>query len=264
MTLEDFHVHSTFSDGKNTPEEIVEAALAMGMTRLGISDHSYTSFDLEPCVPKEKLAERRRVLAELKEKYRGRIELFCGIEQELYSDLHAEGYDYVIGSAHYLLLDGGYYSVDDTPERLRETAERFFDGDMYALAEECFRTVSQVVERTNCDIIGHFDLISKFNEKQPMFDPAHPRYVAAWQAAANALLRSGRPFEINTGAMSRGWRTSPYPAQDILVYLRDRGAKFLLSSDSHSAETLCFDFAAQAKNAKALGLELIRFSPRGC
>ncbi|MBR1659994.1 MAG: PHP domain-containing protein, partial [Oscillospiraceae bacterium] len=59
MISEDFHVHSSFSDGKNSPEEIVEAALARGMTRLGISDHSYTSFDLPPCVPKERLAERR-------------------------------------------------------------------------------------------------------------------------------------------------------------------------------------------------------------
>lgn len=259
MVLEDFHVHTAFSDGKSTPEEVVQAALRKGMTRLGFSDHSYTSFDLCCCVPMGQLLERRRAMEALKEKYQDRIALFCGIEQELYSDLPAEGYDYVIGSAHYLLLDGEYHSVDHSPEALLETAERFFGGDFYALAEEYFRTEAQVVERTGCDIIGHFDLISKFNEKQPLFDPAHPRYVAAWRAAADALLESGSVFEINTGAMSRGWRSAPYPAADILAYLRDRGARFVLSSDSHSAANLCFGFAEQRENAKRAGLELIRF-----
>lgn len=256
MIPEDFHVHSNFSDGKSTPEEIVQAALAQGMTRLGISDHSYTSFDLCCCVPKERLAERRQVMEEMKEKYRDRIALYCGIEQDLFSDAPAEGYDYVIGSAHYLLLDGGYYSVDDTPEALTETVKRQFGGDPYALIEEYYRTEALVAERTDCDLIGHFDLISKFNEKRPWFDPAHPRYVAAWQAAADALLPTLKPFELNTGAISRGWRRSAYPAPDILAYLRDRGARFILSSDSHSAETLCFDFDRQERAAAAQGLEL--------
>lgn len=242
MITFDLHTHSTFSDGANSPEEMVEAALARGMTCLGISDHSYTSFDLPPCVPKERLEERRRVIAELKEKYRGRIELYCGIEQEFYSDFPAEGYDYVIGSVHYLLLDGGYYHVDNTPEMLREAAERFFGGDMYALCEEYFRTAARVVDRTDCDIIGHFDLISKFNEKEHFFDESDPRYVAAWTAALDQLLPYGRPFEINTGAMSRGWRTSPYPNADMIAYIRARGGKLLLSSDSHSAKTLCYGF----------------------
>jgi len=37
----DLHVHSTFSDGVDTPEDIVKTALEHGMTRIGISDHSY-------------------------------------------------------------------------------------------------------------------------------------------------------------------------------------------------------------------------------
>ena len=259
MILEDFHVHSSFSDGVNPPEEIIEAAIAKGMTRLGISDHSYTSFDLEPCVPKERLEERRAALAALKDKYRGRIELFCGIEQDLDSDVPAEGYDYVIGSAHYLLLDGEYRHVDNTPEMLTQTAERFFGGDIYAVAEAYFHAEARVAERTNCDIIGHFDLISKFNERCHLFDPSHPRYLAAWQAAAEALLPYGKPFEINTGAMSRGWRSDPYPAADILRYLADRGARVLLSSDSHSSDTLCYGFEEQERRAAELGITIGRF-----
>ena len=35
----DLHIHSTFSDGKDTPEEIVEAAKAAGLHYIAITDH---------------------------------------------------------------------------------------------------------------------------------------------------------------------------------------------------------------------------------
>ena len=257
MITEDFHTHSDFSDGQDSPEAMAEAALARGMTRLGISDHSYTSFDTSYCVPREALEARREAMAALKERYRGRLAIYCGIEQDLYSDLPAEGYDYVIGSVHYLRLDGRYYPVDETPEMLASLAEECFGGDIYALAEGYFRAVAEVAEGTRCDLIGHFDLVRKFNERHPLFDPRNPRYVAAWQGAADRLLRTGLPFEINTGAMSRGWTTSPYPSEDILRYLADGGARFVLSSDSHSAGNLCYDFENQARRAAGLGLRLV-------
>ena len=95
---------------------------------------------------------------------------------------------------------------------------------------------------TRCDIIGHFDLITKFIEQDPQFDVHHPRYVKAWQGAADTLLKTGRPFEINTGAISRGYRTSPYPAGEIRDYIRAHGGKLILSSDSHQKETIAFRF----------------------
>ena len=71
----------------------------------------------------------------------------------------------------------------------------------------------------------------------------HPRYVKAWQNAADILLKTGKPFEINTGAMSRGYRTSPYPHKEIRDYIRAHGGKLILSSDSHSKETIAYKFA---------------------
>ncbi len=242
MIAFDLHTHTNFSDGENTPEEMIEAALKRGLTCLGISDHSYTSFDPEPCVPKERLEERREVMAALKEKYRDRIRLCCGIEQDIDSDFPAEGCDYVIGSVHYLLLGGEYCHVDYLPKHQRETVERYFSGDWYAYTAAYFEKVSEVVERTNCDIIGHFDLVSKFNEKEHLFDEKHPRYVAAWRAALDRLLPYGKPFEINTGAISRRWRTTAYPNAEMIDYIRSHGGKLLLSSDAHSAESLCFAF----------------------
>ena len=240
--MKDFHVHTTFSDGRSTPEEVVQAAIALGMTDLGFSDHSYTAFDTRYCLSKDRIPRYRAEIAALKEKYESQIRILCGIEQDFWSDEPATEYDYVIGSVHYIRLGDTYIPVDEGNQILKDAARDCFDGDIYTLIEEYFNTVARVVQKTGANIIGHFDLISKFNETGELFDDTHPRYIAAWQAAADRLLETGVPFEINTGAISRGYRTTPYPAAPIREYLRTRGAKFLLSSDSHRATTLCFGF----------------------
>ena len=240
MITEDLHVHTTFCDGANTPREMVEAALRKGLKRIGFSGHSHTAIDESYCMAFG-AEEYRREIARLKEEYRGKIDVLCGVEQDYYSDDTTDGYDFVIGSVHYIKAGETYIPVDDTAEKLSEGAE-LFNGDVYALVEAYYATVADVVNKTNCDIIGHFDLITKFSERTPLFNTSHPRYVAAWQSAADALLRTGKVFEINTGAISRGYRTSPYPSAEICRYLASRGAVFRLSGDSHRADTLCFDF----------------------
>ena len=113
---------------------------------------------------------------------------------------------------------------------------------MYALCEAYYQTLAGVVEATDADIIGHFDIITKFNEGGALFEEANERYVRAWQLCADTLLESGALFEINTGAIARGYRTAAYPAPAIMAYLKERGARFILSGDAHSTEGIGFRF----------------------
>ena len=235
--MTDLHVHTSFSDGKNSPEEMVLAAISKGMKRLGISDHSYTFFDEDYCFPKARIGEYRTCIAALKEKYAGQIEILCGIEQDVFSAESTEGYDYVIGSAHYIHVNGEYISIDHREDILLDAADRHFGGDLIALSEEYWRTVGETLVRTGADIVGHLDLITKFNEGGKLFDESDPRYRAAAFAAVDKLLAAGKPFEINTGAISRGYRTEPYPAAFLREYIEKNGGSLIYSSDSHSAET---------------------------
>ena len=235
----DLHTHTTWSDGKNTAEEMVREAVRRGLETIGISDHSSG----DPCGMKlEESAAYRAEIAGLKEKYAGKIRVLCGLERDFLTDDFGE-YDYTIGSVHWLPMpDGHRVSVDWTAEKLREGIDRYFGGDPYALAETYYDTVARVAEVTKCNIIGHFDLVTKFNEQDPLYDLTHPRYIAAWRRAADALLKTGKPFEINTGAMSRGYRTSPYPDSAICRYILEKGGKLIFSSDSHAKETIGYGF----------------------
>ena len=223
MIRRDYHMHTIWCDGSNTAEEMVEAAVRQGLEEIGFSGHSYTWFDESYCMLPDETEEYKKELAALREKYAGRIRILTGTEQDCLSEASTEGYDYVIGSAHYVRVGDTFISIDESAQILRDAADRYFGGDMIALAEEYFRTVGAVAERTGCQIIGHFDLITKFNEDGTLLDESDPRYVAAWQAAADRLLQSDAVFEINTGAMSKGYRTTPYPAVPIRVWPKPRG-----------------------------------------
>ena len=255
MILTDLHTHTTFCDGENTPEEMAEAAIEKGMQTLGFSMHSYTSFDLSCCPSEKAVDDYRREIDRIKEKYKDKIQILCGIEQDFYSDSAAEGFDYVIGSVHYVKCKDGYYAVDDTQQIFQEAAEKCFNSDYYSLCERYFETVSQVTEKTGADIIGHFDLVCKFNKDGRFFDESHPRYIAAYTKAVKALVKAGKPFEINTGALSRGYGKI-YPSPAILKCIYENGGTVILSSDSHKKETLCFKFEKTAQIARQIGFKL--------
>ena len=239
--MRDLHMHTVFSDGKNTPEEMVAAAIEKGLDTVGISDHSHASSD--PCGMKlEDREAYRREIARLKTVYGDRIRVLCGLERDFYSD-DFDDYDYVIGSVHSIRMPDGYdLCVDWEADRLQRDVDRYFGGDWYGLAEAYYEVEARVAEVTRCDIIGHFDLVTKFNEQGGFFDENHPRYVQAWQRAADRLLAAGKPFEINTGAISRGYRTGPYPSPAMREYILRQGGSLLLSSDAHRKEDIAFQF----------------------
>ncbi len=239
MTFSDFHIHTTYCDGADSAEDIVKEAISKNIKRIGFSGHSYTFFDESYCMTESGTKEYKAEIARLKEKYKDKIEILCGVEQDYYSKAPTDGYDYVIGSVHYLKADGGYFPIDESADILLTAAKKHYGGDIYALAEDYFETVSHI---KGADIIGHFDLITKFNEVQKLFNEKNERYVAAYKKAVDALLIQNVPFEINTGAISRGYRTAPYPNADIVRYIRENGGRTILSSDSHQKETLCFEF----------------------
>ena len=175
-----FHTHTEFCDGKSTAEEMVLSSIQKGMTRLGFSGHSETPFDPDYCMNQESELKYRDEIFRLKEKYKDKIEIFCGIEQDYFSKVPAFEYDYIIGSVHYVKKDGKFYSADRSREGFINDIQEDFDGDYYAYAEEYFELLKSVLEKTKGNIIGHFDLVTKYNEGEVLFSESHPRYINAY------------------------------------------------------------------------------------
>ena len=242
MIKRDLHTHTRYSDGVATPEEMVLAALSMGLDEIGISDHSYTHFDLSYCIPREQIGAYLAEIAALKHKYEGRIVVRCGVEQDLFSQESTAPYDYVIGSSHYIQVGDKYYPIDDSKAGFAELCRVGFGGDYYALAEHYYDQMAAFVARPDVDIVGHLDLIAKYNDGD-LFDENDPRYLAAAKRCVDALAAAGKTIEINTGAISRGYRRVPYPADAILDYVRAKGCRLILSSDAHSPSTIAYAFA---------------------
>ena len=246
------HTHSIFCDGKDSPAVMAAAAAEKGLRDLGFTGHSFLPFD--PCgmTEEQETAYRAAVLAE-REKYGDALHIFLGIEQDYFAGKRKSGYDYAIGSVHFVRCGDQHLCVDHSAEETQRIIETCFAGDAYAYAESYFDLVGQVIEVTGADMVGHFDLLRKFDEEGRVFDESHPRYRAAVLAALDRLCPQKPIFEINTGAIARGYRKTPYPSRWILEEIRARGCSITINSDCHNAPDLDCAYAQAVELAKAAG-----------
>ncbi len=247
------HTHTTFSDGKNTAEDVVLSAIQAGMNTVGFSEHSVCEH-VKYGMRAETESDYQTEILRLRSVYEGQLNILLGIEQDLFSPAVEYPYDYIIGSVHLLEKNGVYFPVDSAEHILRESTERLYGGDIFGVIRHYYETEAQVIERTHCDIVGHFDLITKFNEGGALFDESDRRYRKYALDALDALLEKDVLFEINTGAISRGYRKTPYPSPMLLHRIAEKRGRVTLSADAHSKDSLLYAFEPALQLAKAAGI----------
>ena len=258
--LQNLHTHTTYCDGALSPEGMVLAAIDKGCRSIGFSEHSYVTFDEHYSMTPEMTCRYVSEVNALKTKYSGSIDIFLGLEQDYFTAWQpAPGtLDYIIGTAHYLKTGDGFVTVDAGAKHQKQIVEKHFGGDFYAMAEAYYETISTMVTKTGADIIGHFDLIMKYNFNCELFDERHPRYFKAALNAMDEILAECKLFEVNTGAMYRLGKPEPYPSVFLLNELCKRGGDVILSSDSHCAESLCYAFSETCLLIKSCGFKYIK------
>ena len=256
MIRQNLHTHTTWDDGKNTAREMIEAALAAGMTAVGISVHSPTEPADGWSLPAEKLPDYRREMAALAREYAGRIRVCCGVEWDVTSSIALAPFDYVIGSVHYLPIEG-HPTVDDSEAVTERFLSEVFHGDADAAAAMYFGELERVAREPEVDIVGHFDLLTKFDERRHFFNPDSPVYRRSAERAMEALVAAGKIFEVNTGAISRGYRKAPYPSRALLTRLCQMGGHVTVSADAHAASGIACAFDEAEALLRACGFREI-------
>ena len=256
MICQNLHTHTTWDDGKNTAREMIEAALAAGMTAVGISVHSPTEPEDGWSLPAEKLPDYRWEMAALAREYAGRIRVYCGVEWDVTSSIALAPFDYVIGSVHYLPIEG-HPTVDDSEAVTERFLSEVFHGDADAAAAMYFGELERVAREPEVDIVGHFDLLTKFDERRHFFNPDSPAYRRSAEQAMEALVAAGKIFEVNTGAISRGYRKAPYPSRALLTRLCQMGGHVTVSADAHAASGIACAFDEAEALLRACGFREI-------
>ncbi len=243
QALVDYHMHTHLCpDGHNSAEEMALAAVHMGLTEMGISEHLDTSpYDEGYGCYNDAVVEA--ALARAREAAGGRLVIRKGVEvcyqpaleeavrQALTQCNHV---DYVIGSVHY--LDSRYPPPEAFTEPQRDATYRRYLRDCLCL-----------VESGLCDILGHFEYLRRHDGQAGLsYDPQ--RYADEVEAVLRAAVERGTVLELNTSGLRRPgehW----YPCPWTLARYRALGGEAIsLGSDAHRAE----DVAAGIGRALAL------------
>ena len=256
MKFSNYHQHTTFSDGKNTPEEIVLTAIDLGMESIGFSDHLLAPHEIGlgyNVITESTAPLYHSEIALLKQKYGDKINVFKGVEADLFSILDTSDYDFVIGSVHYLEHNGKIYPIDHTKKQQLEYIDNACGGDLLKFFDNYFNAVYKCIKKYKPDIIGHFDVITKFS----VFSESDKEYQKIACDYLEKCLKITNRIEVNTGGVARGFKSSPYPADFILRRALELGAEVILSSDSHNKDTIAFGFDSALSLIKKIGFRSI-------
>jgi putative hydrolase len=205
----DFQMHSTWSDGGQTLERIVDASRALGRTCAGVTDHGY-GLPIASGMSMEAVDRQHAAIDELNNQNRGAFRLFKGIE----ANIRADG------------------RLDMDPDELRrfEFVVASPHSALRSRADQTARMVS-AVSQPFVDILGH--------PRGRRYD-VRPGVSADWREVFAAAARRRVAIEID------GYPDRQDVDWTLAAAALDAGCLLALDSDAHATEELLFSRMAVA------------------
>lgn len=265
MRLTNLHTHSFYSDGKNSPEEMVLAAIENNLDSIGFSSHGPVDEETYWSIKHTKIEEYIEVINNLKEKYKDKIEIFLGMEMDYipgkgFTDLSLslmERLDYYIGSVHYLskFNNGAWWTVDYYFDSVLRGIDESFQGNKRKAVETYYETISEMAERFQPPIIGHLDLFKINNKNNILFDEREDWYREAIGKTLDVIMNTSSAIEINTGGMARGYVQEQYPSNFVLKMIKERNIPITVNSDAHTTKNIAYKFDDMYRLLASMGFE---------
>ncbi|GFZ32550.1 histidinol-phosphatase [Clostridium zeae] len=271
MDLFNYHMHNHYCDGKGEPEDYVKRAIELGFKAIGFSSHAPVAIANEWTMKQEDLSKYVEEILGLKEKYKDKIEIYLGLEIDYIKNLMGPGdevyktipLDYCIGSVHFMPIKGTgeYLTVDYNEDELRSIIEKGYDGDSYKFVEAYYGFIREMAANSKPDIVGHLDLIKKFNKNNLFFREDDPRYVEQVEKTLEVIKENDLIVEVNTGGVTRGYISEYYPSEWIIKRCKELDIPMNINSDAHVVDNLagCFKESAEQLKKNSINEQKVLF-----
>lgn len=250
--LVDYHMHTTFSDGKDTYPAYLEKARKTDLAEIGFTDH-ITLAPVDWSVNEIDYPVMKENLKSLCNNFSEDVQVRFGIEVDYFPDKEVElkqviSYfpaDYVIGSVHFI---GGWNF--DTDKRYYG---KWSNDELYKMY---FELLQKAAKSQLFDVIGHFDLIKKF-KCWPESDQTH-----LYTETLKVLKEADVVMELNTSGLDRPCGEF-FPNKKILEIASKIGVAVTLGSDAHRPDQVGRHFESAIELLKSVGYSKItRFRNR--
>jgi histidinol-phosphatase (PHP family) len=269
-----YHTHCRYCDGEGEIAEVIEAAIAAGLDTIGISSHAPLPFDTEWTMPPERLPAYVAEIRALQRRYRDRIEVLLGAEIDFIPDprvaefqraqILPHGFDYFVGSVHFLGDGWPPRSFDDTEAGFRAILHEDYGDDLAAMTTDYLQRLARVLAMPGVEIVGHLDRIKRWNAGKGgrYLNGDEPWYLDAVEGLLRDIAASGKIVELNTAGWRRGLG-EPYPSRAILARCGELGIPITINSDSHTPGEVAAGFAEASALLSELGIEPVRLARSG-
>lgn len=207
----------------------------------------------------------------LKKVYQKKIEIYAGLEIDYFEDSSLEfsnqecKMDFLIGSVHYLkqFSDGTHFCLDYSVSEFERGLKYIFENDIKKLVTHYYSSIVAMANKHQIDIIGHFDLIKKFNSDNKYFNQHDTWYRDLIYKTIDQLKKKNVVFEINTRGNYKGYSKEFYPSNWIIKYLIDNNVPLTINSDAHSPDEIICKFHKVINELKLMQLKYIYVFSKG-
>ena len=225
MTI-DLHNHTILCNhAEGNLSSYIEAAIAQGIDKYGVSDHAPMNFDPKYRMSFEEMSLYQDMVKEVQTKYQDKIDVLFAYEVD-YLPGHMDkrvldaDVDYLIGSAHFIDKWGF-----DNPEFIG----KYEGADIDTIWQEYFDLIRDMAQTGYFDIVGHLDLIKVFK-----FMPKGS-VVSIAEEALQAIKKADMVLELNVAGYRKPC-AEPYPSKALLQRAFELDIPITFSSDAHKPE----------------------------
>ncbi len=258
-----FHTHSTYCDGKSTPEEIVDYAVQLNLKSLGFSSHAPIPFECPWCMKRETLNDYLMHINSLKNSKQG-IAIYTGLEVDYIPDTigpldFSKTLDYTIGSIHFVenFRNGKGWEIDGSHQHFHDGLAEIFKNNIKDAVDRYFELTREMALKSRPTIIGHLDKIKLQNTGYQYFNEADRWYRETIEDTLKAIQTAGCIIEVNTRGVYQKKTDSVYPSRWILESIKKKRIPITVSSDAHHSNDLISYFAETFQLLREIGFKEI-------